>query len=92
MGYIMTPVKRVEVGTGFGAGLKADFLGKKVAGRSNAMEKENLRRKKAAEISPYETVARAIDSALVQLDKVKLKIESSNKINFPLLQASLYHA
>ncbi len=69
--------KKAEVGKGLSAGLMTGLFGKKTAGKANATEKENLRRRQVAEISPYEAVARTIDSALIQLDKAKLQIETS---------------
>ena len=69
--------RKAQVGTGLGSGIMAGLLGKKAVGRSNAIEKENLRRKQAAELSPYSALARAIDDALIQLDKVKIQIEMS---------------
>jgi hypothetical protein len=69
--------KKTEVGKGFGAGVMTGLFGKKAAGRSNAIEKENLRRRQVAELSPYEAVARTIDDVLVQLDKAKIQIETS---------------
>ena len=68
--------KKAEVGTGIGAGLMAGLLGKKTAGKSNAIDKENLRRQQVAQISPYEAIAGTIDNILIQHDKAKLQIES----------------
>ncbi|MCB0213588.1 MAG: hypothetical protein KDJ52_29870 [Anaerolineae bacterium] len=67
---------KTKVGKGFGAGLAAGLFGKKTTGKMNASTRDDLRRKQLKEIAPYEDVNRMIDNIMVQLDELKLQIDS----------------
>ncbi|MBM3133995.1 MAG: hypothetical protein FJZ89_01635 [Chloroflexi bacterium] len=68
--------ERTKVGKGFGAGFAAGLLGKKAVGRANAAVRDNVRRNQLKAIAPYDDVSRVIDSILVQLDQLKLQLDS----------------
>lgn len=72
-GYITSKAK---VGQGAGSAISSLLLGRKVVGRGNAWERESLRRQQISHLSPYESVKRLLDTILLELDKVKIKIES----------------
>lgn len=65
-----------KVGKGFGAGVAAGLFGKKTAGKINTLNREAKRQQQLNAILPYENVIRLIDGIVVQLDELKLKIES----------------
>ncbi|MEJ5240073.1 MAG: hypothetical protein WHS87_02635 [Anaerolineales bacterium] len=69
--------RKAQVGTGFGSGLMAGLAGKRTVGKMNVVARENLRREQMKALSPYESVSRTIDEILVQLDRIKIQIESS---------------
>ena len=68
--------ERTKVGKGFGAGVATGLFGKKAVGRSNAAIRDNLRRNQLNAIAPYEGVSRLIDDILLQLDQLKLQLDS----------------
>lgn len=68
--------EKTKVGKGFGAGISAGLFGKKTAGKMNAATRDNLRRNQLKAIAPYEDVNRMIDNAIVQLDQLKLQLDS----------------
>lgn len=68
--------EKTNIGKGFGASFAAGLFGKKAVGSSNAAIRDNLRRKQASDIAPYDKVNRLIDNLLVHLDQVKLQIDS----------------
>lgn len=68
--------KKAQIGTGIGAGLMAGLVGKRTAGKMNAIERENLRRRQLSATAPYESVIRIIDDVLVKLDSGKIQIET----------------
>jgi hypothetical protein len=68
--------EKTKVGKGFGAGFFAGLFGKKAAGRSNALMRDNLRRRQLQTVCPYEGVSRMIDGWLVQLDQAKIQLDT----------------
>lgn len=68
--------EKTRVGKGFGAGLAAGLFGKKNTGKVNASMRDNIRRQQLQAIAPYEAVNRMIDNLLLQLDQVKIQIDS----------------
>jgi len=68
--------KSAEVGkpslkTGFMSGL----IGKKKAGKLNALTKESLRRQRDDMLEPYDSVVHRIDSFLLSFDNLKLQLD-----------------
>ncbi len=69
--------QKAEVGKpGIKTGIMAGLLGKKSVGKINALTKENLRRQQNESLAPYKSVLQIIENFLLNLDSLKLQIES----------------
>ncbi len=68
--------ERTKVGKGFGSGVAAGLFGRKAVGGMNASMRDSMRQKQVKVIAPYDAVNRKIDMILVQLDQLKLQIDS----------------
>ena len=68
--------EKTKVGKGLNAALAGALLGKKAVGKSNAAAKGNLQRQQFNAIAPYEYVGRTIDNILLQLDQLKLQLDT----------------
>jgi hypothetical protein len=68
--------RKARIGAGFGAGVAIGLLGRRMAGKFNALRRDSLRETQLEALAPYESVARVIDEALYQLDRAKLQLES----------------
>lgn len=75
--------QQISVGKGFGSGLAAGIFGRKAVGSVNASARSNLRQRQLSAIAPYDNVNRLIDSILLQLDQVKLQLDSWMATNSP---------
>jgi hypothetical protein len=68
--------EKAEVGTKFGDGVGAALFGKKLAGRSNAIKRENLRRQQINEISPYQQIGEHLEELILKLNGVTIQLQS----------------
>ena len=68
--------RKTEVGKGIGTSLMAFAFGRGASGKMNVMKRENIRQLQIMELSPYNSIIRLIDEALIQLDKNKIGLES----------------
>lgn len=68
--------EKAKVGKGLGSELAAGLFGKKTIGKVNVSTRDNLRHNQLNTIAPYEEVNRMIDNVLVQLDQLKLQLDS----------------
>lgn len=75
--------QQINVGKGFGSGLAAGIFGRKAVGAVNASAKSNLRQRQLNATAPYDSVSRLIDGILLQLDQVKLQLDSWIATNSP---------
>lgn len=66
---------RARVGKGFGSELMAGIFGRRRMGRANVLARDNLRQRQLEETARHDNAIRAIDNAMLDLDKVKLQLD-----------------
>jgi len=68
--------EKAKVGKGIGAGITSGIFGKKSSGKMNVITRNRLRNSQLNQVAPYDQVSREIDSIIMQLDQLKMKIDT----------------